>query len=223
MARIPESEIERLKQEVSLERLVAAAGIELKRHGADLLGLCPFHDDREPSLVISPKKNLWHCLGACQTGGSVIDWVIKTRGVSFRHAVELLKEEHPSLAAPLEKIVRKDTTSKLEPPIQTDVDDQRVLLQVADYYHEALKQSPEAMKYLTSRGLTHAEMIGHFKLGFANRTLGYRLPDKNRKAGAEMRGRLQRLGILRESGHEHFNGSIVIPVFDQTGAITEMY
>jgi DNA primase len=46
---------------VSLARLVEAKGIELKRHGADLLGLCPFHADREPSLVISPKKNLWHC------------------------------------------------------------------------------------------------------------------------------------------------------------------
>ena len=57
-------------------------------------------------------------------------------------------------------------------------------------------------------------MIEHFRLGFANRTLGYRLPEKNRIAGAEMRGRLQKLGILRESGHEHFNGSVVIPIFD---------
>ena len=63
MARIPDEEIERLKQEVSLQRLVEARGVELKRHGADLLGLCPFHDDHEPSLVVSPKKNLWHCLG----------------------------------------------------------------------------------------------------------------------------------------------------------------
>ena len=83
-----------------------------------------------------------------------------------------------------------------------------------DYYNETLKQSPEAMKYLESRGLKSSEMIDHFRLGFANRTLGYRLPAKNRAAGAEMRGRLQRLGILRESGHEHFNGSVVIPVFD---------
>ncbi len=71
-----------------------AAGIELRRHGADLLGLCPFHDDREPSLVITPDKNLWHCLGACQTGGSVADWVMRTKGVSFRHAVELLRAEY---------------------------------------------------------------------------------------------------------------------------------
>ena len=73
MARIPDSELDRLKREVSLERLVEAQGIALARHGADLLGLCPFHQDREPSLVVSPRKNLWHCLGACQTGGSVID------------------------------------------------------------------------------------------------------------------------------------------------------
>jgi DNA primase catalytic core len=224
MARIPDEEIDRLKQHVSLERLVEAQGIELKRHGADLLGLCPFHDDREPSLVVSPKKNLWHCLGACQAGGSVIDWVMRSRGVSFRHAVELLRNEHPSLAAPV-RVVSKGTTDavKLETPFEVNADDQRVLHQVADYYHETLKKSPEAMKYLQSRGLTHPEMIEHFKLGFANRTLGYRLPEKNRKSGAEIRGRLQQLGILRESGHEHFAGSVVIPVFDLAGNITEMY
>ena len=90
MARIPTDEVERLKREVSLERLVQAQGVELKRHGADLIGLCPFHDDKQPSLVVSPKKNLWHCLGACQAGGTTIDWVMKRDGVSFRHAVEVL-------------------------------------------------------------------------------------------------------------------------------------
>ena len=77
MARIAEEEIERLKREISLERLAVAKGIQLKKHGENLLGLCPFHDDREPSLVITPSKNLWHCLGACQTGGTVIDWVMQ--------------------------------------------------------------------------------------------------------------------------------------------------
>jgi len=224
MARIPEHEIERLKQEVSVQRLAEARGIKLLRHGADLIGLCPFHEDHEPSLVITPAKNLWHCLGACRTGGSVIDWVMKNHGVSFRHAVELLRADHPSLAAP-GRIVRKATTTavKLEAPLDSAADDQRVLRQVVDYYHETLKQSPEAMKYLQGRGLEHPEMMAHFRLGFSNRTLGYRLPEKNRKSGAEIRGRLQRLGILRESGHEHFNGSVVIPVFDLDGNVTEIY
>src|SRR5215475_12451091 len=120
MARIPDEIIDRLKQEISLQRLVEARGIELKRHGADLLGLCPFHDDREPSLVISPKKNLWHCLGACQTGGTVIDWVMKSEGVSFRHAVELLKSDVSSLAAAAGPM-KVSTVRKLPAPVDRDV------------------------------------------------------------------------------------------------------
>ena len=91
------------------------------------------------------------------------------------------------------------------------------------YYHQTLKQSPEAMKYLKSRGLDHPEMIDTFHLGFSNRTLGYRLPEKNRKDGAAIRSRLQQMGILRESGHEHFSGSLVIPVMDASENVTEVY
>ena len=99
MARIPEEEVERLKREVSVQRLAEARGIKLTRHGANLLGKCPFHDDKTPSLVITPAKNLWNCLGACNAGGTCIDWVMRADGISFRHAVELLKADHLPLAA----------------------------------------------------------------------------------------------------------------------------
>jgi DNA primase catalytic core len=223
MARIPEHEVERLKREVSVQRLAEARGIKLHRHGADLLGLCPFHDDRSPSLVITPAKNLWHCLGACNMGGTAIDWVMKAQGVSFRHAVELLRADYFPLDAVPVQPVKQSTVPKLPPPVARNADDRALLLQVVDYYSRTLKQSPEAMKYLSSRGLQSSEIIDRFKLGFANRTLGYGLEGKNRVAGAEMRGRLQRLGILRESGHEHFNGSVVVPVFNASGEVVEMY
>ena len=64
MARIPEEELEQIKRETDLVALVRSRGIELRQHGSDLIGLCPFHDDHEPSLIVTPKKNLWHCLGA---------------------------------------------------------------------------------------------------------------------------------------------------------------
>ena len=222
MARIPDEVIERLKGEVSLARLVEAAGIGLKRHGADLLGLCPFHDDHEPSLVISPEKNLWHCLGACQTGGSVIDWMMKSEGVSFRHAVELLQNDYRPLAANT-RPPKQATVPKLQAPLSTDEADAKLLVQVVDYYHETLKQSPEALAYLEKRGIATAEAIDTFKLGFANRTLGYRLPRTNRKEGAALRGQLQHIGIIRSSGHEHFNGSVVFPVIDGAGQVLEVY
>jgi DNA primase catalytic core len=224
MARIPEGEIERLKREVSLERLAETRGVELKRHGADLIGLCPFHEDHSPSLVISPQKNLWNCLGACGEGGSVIDWVMRAEGISFRHAVELLRHQHlPLAASPGAKPPQRSTVPKLPAPVSREVDDSALLLQVTRYYHEALKNSPDALKYLQGRGLTSTEMIEQFQLGFASRTLGYGLPEKNRVAGAELRGRLQRLGIFRDTGHEHFNGSVVIPVFNLEGEVVQMY
>ena len=143
MARIPDEEIERLKQEVSLERLVEAQGIELKRHGADLLGLCPFHDDHEPSLVVSPKKNLWHCLGACQTGGSVIDWVMKTPRRELPSCRRAAARRSSFAGRRRRASSSKGTTEavKLAPPFDANADDQRVLRQVVDYYHETLKQS----------------------------------------------------------------------------------
>ena len=95
MARIPDDVVERLKREVSVARLAEAKGIELKRHGENLVGLCPFHDDRTPSFVVTPEKNLWHCLGACQAGGSVIDLVMRVERCSFRLACELLLKMPP--------------------------------------------------------------------------------------------------------------------------------
>jgi DNA primase len=221
MARIPETEIERLKTEVSVERLVEAAGIELRRAGKDLLGRCPFHEDDTASLVVTPAKNLWHCFG-CGIGGGAIDWVIKQRGVSFRHAVELLREGLASSAAQAGS-ASNSRQRVLPAPVAFDADDQALLNQTVGYYHERMLATSEAGQYLRSRGLDHPELAAHFKLGVADRTLGLRLPEKTRKAGAEIRTRLQKIGLYRDSGHEHFNGSLIVPVFDAAGNVAEVY
>jgi len=224
MAHIPDDEKARLKREVSIQRLAEARGVELKRYGKELMGLCPFHKDTNPSLCIDPVKNVWHCKGACGKGGDVIEWVRHAEGVSFTHAVELLKRDFLPLAAkPSGPPPKESSTVKLPPLVERSIDDKKLLELVVRHYHETLKQTPEAQQYVVNRGLGSAEMIEQFRLGFANRTLTYRVPDKNRKQGKEQRGQLERLGILRESGHEHFNGSLVIPVFNLEGEVVEMY
>ena len=221
MPRIPDTEIERLRNEVSVERLVEASGVELKRGGKDMLGRCPFHKDDTASLVVTPGKNLWHCFG-CGVGGGPIDWVMKRRGVSFRHAVELLREGVVPLAAD-GAVLNNPRLRVLPPPVAFDADDQALLNQTVSYYHERLLATTEAQTYLAGRGLAHAELVAHFKLGVADRTLGLRLPEKTRKAGADIRARLQKIGLYRDSGHEHFNGSLVVPVFDEAGNVVEVY
>jgi DNA primase len=228
MARIAETEIERLKNEISVQRLVEASGIALKKTGKDFTGCCPFHEDDTASLVVTPAKNLWHCFG-CGIGGGPIDWVIKKNGVSFRHAVELLREglstalkTGSSLAAG-SGAVKRSSVRALPPPVSRDADDQLLLNQVTGYYHDTLQHTPEALAYLQARGIDHPEVVAHFKLGFADRSLGLRLPDKRRKEGELIRTRLENAGLYRASGHEHFNGSLVIPVLDEASNVTEIY
>ncbi len=144
MARLKENELERLKQEVSLLDLVQSYGVKLQKKGKELIGLCPFHDDHSPSLVISPDKNLWHCMGACQEGGSVIDWVMKSESVSLRHALEILKQrENPGILGGEIKHIKKATVRKLDSPFDfgsdKPVESQALLNQVIDFYHETTK------------------------------------------------------------------------------------
>jgi len=226
MPYVPPEVKERIKREVSIQRLAEARGIKLRRSGKELIGLCPFHKDTNPSLNIDPVKNVWSCKGACGEGGDVIEWVKRAEGISFSHALELLKRDYlPSAATSADPPPRISTVPKLPPLIEHTADDKKLLEIVVRHYHETLKQSPEAQQYLIKRGLQSAEMVEQFRLGFANRTLGYRLPKSNRVAGVEQRGRLKELGVLRNQtpGHEHFNGSLVIPIFDLSGQVVQMY
>ena len=91
------------------------------------------------------------------------------------------------------------------------------------FYAQTLRECPEALAVLERRGLAGQELIEEFRIGYANRTLGYRLPAKNRKPGAELRGKLQGLGVIRASGHEHLSGSLVIPVCDVNGEVVQLY
>lgn len=220
MARIADTEIERLKNEVSLVRLIESQGYDLKKEGKDYVMCCPFHEEKNPSLKITPDKNLFNCFG-CGTGGSVIDWVMKTQGISFKHAVELLRKDS-SLVADSVPVVKQATVRKLASPLSENADQQTALKDVIAFYHSTLKESPDVQAYLKQRVLDDAELIDHFKLGYANRTLGLHLPQKNRQAGAKLRGLLQEIGIYRDSGHEHFNGSLVVPVIND-GKVLEVY
>jgi len=222
MPRIPESEIERIKKETDLAALVRSRGIELRKHGTgNLAGCCPFHDDNDPSFIVTPGKGLFHCLG-CGAAGNAIQFVQKFDGVSFRHAFELLNDG-PAAFESTGQPVKAGSVRRLGCPFDPKASDSELLAQVADYYHERLLKTPAALDYLEKRGLNNDELIRRFKLGFADRTLGLRLPNKNRSDGKEIRERLQKLGILRDSGHELLTGSLIVPIIDKSGGVAEMY
>ncbi len=205
MARIPHAAIERIMRETDLAALVRSRGVALRKSGSNgpLVGKCPFHEADEASLIVTPVKGLFYCMG-CEAAGNAIQFVSKYDGVSFRHAFELLTDGPAAFTAPPEGHTKQHTVRRLEPPVTPEAEDAELFAQVVDYYHERLVATPAALDYLESRGLHDDEAIERFRLGFADRTLGLRLPEKNRRDGAAIRTRLQQLGLIRQSGHEHF-------------------
>ena len=64
--------------------------VQLKKRGANYLGLCPFHNEKTPSFIVFPETQGWHCFGACGTGGDVFSFIMKRENLDFGEALALL-------------------------------------------------------------------------------------------------------------------------------------
>jgi DNA primase catalytic core len=200
---IPESEIEKVKSQISLAAVIRSRGVKLKKKGKQLWGLCPFHSEDEPSFAVDERKGLWNCLGKCQTGGDTFSFVMKADGINFKQAFELLAESQPSkVRRSKEKSIEANTTGADE-MTKSEVE---YLEKAAAYYHKSLLKNEKAIAYLNSRGIT-AEAIRIFKLGFVDGSL-------KDKINPDGKANLERLGILNERGNETMFGSVVFPLLD---------
>jgi len=100
--------------------------------------------------------------------------------------------------------------------------DQLITSQVFQHYHQKLNEHPMLIQALRSRKVK-GEYIEQFNIGFCDRTMGFELQSPKCLLGSQNRGRLQRLGLLRDSGHEFFRGALVIPYQDSQGNIVGAY
>ena len=227
MARIPEDEIERVKGAADLVALIQSRGVSLKQKGGNWTGLCPFHEDRKtPNLIVTPGKGLFRCMASgCGKTGNAIQFVQWHDGVSFRHAYELLANGGSAAFEQVNGRTKTSTVTKLPCPLAGQADDAALLDQVADFYNGrlAVPENKTARDYLTARGLDDEDLVARFCIGFADRTLGIRIPNSQRKTGAELRGRLKELGVYRANGREHLNGCMSVPVCDQDGRVMQIY
>jgi DNA primase len=218
--RVSPEEMNRLAAEVAVERLVEDRGIALARDPDGLVGACPLCDDAD-GLVVDGAENTWSCR-ACGEGGGPVGWVMATEGVSRAHAVELLREGLPEVSVG-RRPPKVGSRALLSAPFEPDSSDEDLLEQVVGFYHRTLREAPQPAAYLERRRLADSEMVEVFRLGFANRTLGYRLPERNRAAGKVLRTQLQDLGVLSGKGHEAYDGSLVVPVTDADGRVAQLY
>ncbi|CAB1061816.1 DNA primase DnaG, partial [Olavius sp. associated proteobacterium Delta 1] len=180
--------------------------------GKSYFGLCPFHDDTNPSLSVNPNKNLWQCFG-CGAGGDVIRFVELIDKVTFPEAVNKLEAESPKLK------VRPKTTDNKQHTTDLSVKERKLLGRVVSYYQHTFTQDSRGINYLTNgRGITDNQSLKDFAVGYVNGTLLEILPEDPDVIKA-----LKRIGILNPKGHEIFYNCVVFPLYNNRGSIVNLY
>ena len=218
------SRADEVKRLVDLADYIRGSGIELVRHGrSDLKGLCPFHDDHEPSLVVTPAKGLFHCM-SCGVGGSVIDFVAKSRGITVAAALKVLAADLPA-SAPDKDSAKIPASSRRNSPPAAGLPLERaneLLEKTVGFYEKAFAANHAGRRYLENRGITDAGLYAKHRLGYADGRLLEALPKEGKPLDE-----LLELGVLlrTDSGRlvERFYGAVVFPVCDSENVITTIY
>ena len=202
-------DFEQIKRTVDIVRVVESCGVELKKVGADHIGLCPFHEDKKPSLHVTQSKGLFHC-PACGAAGNVIQFVARKENLTDLEAAQKLLEAIPG-------IVRASELAPvtLAENLKLNTENSVLLGGVVEHYHETLFGTDKrGLEYLKSRGLADVEMLKHFKVGFVNGSLKRKLSPTQTKT----------LGILfNEAGNERFYLRVVVPIIDGNGQQVGLY
>ena len=143
--------IERLKAQTDIVDVVGHY-LPLKKSGANFVCVCPFHDDKNPSMSVSPSRGIFHCF-SCKAGGDAIKFVMDYEKLSYPEAVEKIA----GLQNFTLNYVRGGEPAK---------ENKHVLENANAFYRSLLYKTPAAVEYLYSRGITD-ELIDKFELGFA--------------------------------------------------------
>jgi DNA primase len=208
---IEKQTIESIKLGVDLVALIQSRGISLKKNGRGYAGLCPFHEDKKPSLSVNPSTNLWQCFG-CGAGGDVIRFVELFDKVPFPRAVKKLEVESPKL-----KTDHEAKPVHHEAPLT--IKELKLLERVVSYYQHTLTQDHRGLNYLKNdRGITDPQSLKDFGAGYVNGTLLEILPEDE-----EIINALKKIGILNAKGHELFYNSVIFPLYSQNGSVVNLY
>lgn len=159
---IPQSFIQELLARVDIVEVVGRY-VQLKKGGANFMGLCPFHGEKSPSFSVSPTKQFFHCFG-CGKHGNAVGFLMEHTGVGFVEAVKDLAQQ-VGLQVPEEDVSPQDRARAAEQrQKQTTLTD--VLEKTAEAYRQQLRQAPRAIEYFKGRGLS-GQIAKTFGLGYA--------------------------------------------------------
>ncbi len=211
---IPEEKVREIAERLSILEVVSDY-VQLRRSGANYVGLCPFHGEKTPSFNVNPAREIFHCFG-CGAGGNAFSFIMRIEGLSFPEAVK-----HLARKAGIEIEERQLT------PAEKHAQDERHTFQhindlAAGFYRETLRARPEGAPGRTYLGVREVdeETAEAYRLGFA--------PDRSdalaqhlRSHGISLESALK-LGIVKKSDrgwYDQFRNRLIFPIRDTKGNV----
>jgi DNA primase len=202
-----------IKARLPIEELVGQY-CQLQKKGRNFVALCPFHKDSRPSLLVSPDKGIAYCF-ACQTGGDIFSFYQSIEGVDFRQALRDLGERtgvkiEEKKAG--DQVIKKGEKERVRECLET----------AASFFMHQLKDTKQALQYLTDRNVTSAQQE-QFQLGFAPDSFSQTYEHLLKQGFSRKEILMAGLGIqkdLREERiYDRFRNRLMFPIHDHQGGI----
>ncbi len=212
--RYDEDTIARVKEASDIVDVIGRH-LELKRSGSAFKALCPFHQEKTPSFMVNPARQIFHCFG-CDTGGDVIRFIMLYEGLPF---VDSLKKLAVRSGIELPERPSGDGIGRDRKDLMFNAN--RV---AADYYSGLLMKSEEgkrARDYLGQRGI-HSDVSKIFNLGYAPegwRNLSSRLVEEGISESVAVSAGLLVKGDSSKDPYDRFRGRVIFPIRDLSGRV----
>jgi DNA primase len=206
---IPDSFKQDLLNRVDIVDVVSRY-VQLKKGGANYLGLCPFHSEKTPSFSVSPAKQFYHCFG-CGAHGNAIGFLMAYASMGYVDAVKDLASQ-VGMQVPESRPPTPQEAARRE----RETDLTAVMEKAMDFYRSELKKAPQAIAYLKGRGLT-GEIAARFRIGYA--------PDDwqaLRQVFSYEDKSLVEAGLVIENEgkrYDRFRDRVMFPIFNARGAV----
>lgn len=208
----PPSFLDEIRSRLNISEIVRRK-VQLKSHGREHQGLCPFHKEKSPSFTVSDEKGFYHCFG-CGAHGDVIKFTVETQNISFADAV---KELAAQAGIPLPKIDRQYEERQKKAQSLYEI-----MEEACKFFQEQLNlpSGNEARSYLSGRKLTR-KSTDKFRIGFAPNS---RFALKKHLNGMNISDQdMITIGLLtkNESGdvYDKFRNRIIFPIMDIKGRV----
>jgi len=204
--------IQRIISECNIRDIIAEY-VQLTKRGANWIGLCPFHGDKDPSFSVNEEKGFYYCFG-CNKTGNVIKFLMEMDGITFQEAIKKLALR---FAIPIDSYHYSSTSN--------NIDEKTELINInrlsMEFYRKNFLQSTLAQEYIKKRGLTD-DILNEFSIGFAPEAWNNLKNHLNTMGISNEKAEKAGLLIKNENDHfyDRFRNRLIFPIVNHNGEVS---